>query len=307
MPQSPSLQRAELQVALLNAQDKQPLHHKHYRSFQPTAALLEDVDHIPAATSGAQRPGDHLAPSDSAVIANRTSRRENMPRSMQRRSRPIFRPSAVYLKTTFASWTGAPFAPTSKRPCSIGFPQNDQRVAGGRLLCGAMVNAAGDTFLIPMTARWGSPPPVSTQGIGSGAGKIEKQVLFVLTGQSSRMERTGVRKQRLWKWLRDIRIGTLHMIATTGFGKSKNPKRGITGLFTYHLCEVFGAKPIRNRNGEVTIAEVTAYINRKSTGRSAEYLQTGTATADPPTLRGSEKGLDTVLTKPTMTFPSDQP
>ena len=105
---------------------------------------------------------------------------------------------------------------------------------------------------------------------------------------------------------RDIRIGTAH--------DCDDRLRQELGIRNVASRIVYVLSPARssgqadlNRNGEVTIAEVTAYINRKVPGAARSTFKQEQQPQILPTLRGSEKGLDTVLTKPTMTFPSDQP
>src|SRR5690606_29595804 len=61
IPQSPVLQQVELQVALVTGSGQPAAPSQTLPiSIQSTAAVPEDVDHIPAATIGAQRPNDYL-------------------------------------------------------------------------------------------------------------------------------------------------------------------------------------------------------------------------------------------------------
>ena len=312
MPQSPSLQRAELQVALLNASGQAaappqtlPL------SFQPTAALLEDVDHIPAATSGAQRPGDYLlaiglssyreqdiaarkyASLDAETVAAYFQTLGGLPQNNVRllRDWSALRPD---IEEALLDWLPAK---TTKESLVVVY------FAGQ-----AMVNAAGDTFLIPYDGSMGSPTRLyPLKELEAALGRLKaKQVLFVFDGTVLKNGADGRTKAAAPKWL-GTSGSVLHMIATTGFGKSLESETWHHGLFTYYLLRGLRGEADLNRNGEVTIAEVTAYINRKVPGAARSTFKQEQQPQILPTLRGSEKGLDTVLTKPTMTFPSDQP
>jgi len=171
-----------------------------------------------------------------------------------------------------------------------------------------MVNAAGDTFLIPYDGSMGSPTRLyPLKELEAALGRLKaKQVLFVFDGTVLKNGADGRTKAAAPKWL-GTSGSVLHMIATTGFGKSLESETWHHGLFTYYLLRGLRGEADLNRNGEVTIAEVTAYINRKVPGAARSTFKQEQQPQILPTLRGSEKGLDTVLTKPTMTFPSDQP
>ena len=54
----------------------------------------------------------------------------------------------------------------------------------------------------------------------------------------------------------------LHLIATSGLRQSLESDTLHHGLFTYYLLRGLRGEADVNRNGEVTIGEVTAYINR---------------------------------------------
>lgn len=62
-----------------------------------------------------------------------------------------------------------------------------------------------------------------------------------------------------------------------------------------------------NRNGEVTIGEVTAYVARKVPAAARSTFKQDQQPQILPTPRVPEKSLDTVLTKPAMPPSADQP
>ena len=312
MPQSPALQRAELQVALLNSSGQPAAPSQTLPiSFQPTAALLEDVDHIPAATAGAQRPGDYLlaiglssyreqeiaarkyASLDAETVAAYFQTLGGLPQNNVRllRDWSALRPD---IEEALLDWLPAK---TTKDSLVVVY------FAGQ-----AMVNASGETFLIPYDGSMGSPTRLyPLKELEAALGRLKaKQVLFVFDGTVLKNGADGRAKAVGPKW-----IGTpgsvLHMIATTGFGRSLESDTWHHGLFTYYFLRGLRGESDVNRNGEVTIAELTAYLNRKVPGAARSTFKQEQQPQILPTPRGSEKNLDTVLTKPAMMFPPDQP
>ena len=312
MPQSPALQRAELQVALLNSSGQPAAPSQTLPiSFQPTAALLEDVDHIPAATAGAQRPGDYLlaiglssyreqeiaarkyASLDAETVAAYFQTLGGLPQNNVRllRDWSALRPD---IEEALLDWLPAK---TTKDSLVVVY------FAGQ-----AMVNASGETFLIPYDGSMGSPSRLyPLKELEAALGRLKaKQVLFVFDGTVLKNGADGRAKAAVPKWIATPGP-VLHMIATTGFGRSLESDTWHHGLFTYYFLRGLRGEADVNRNGEVTIAELTAYLNRKVPGVARSTFKQEQQPQILPTPRGSEKNLDTVLTKPAMMFPPDQP
>jgi hypothetical protein len=97
------------------------------------------------------------------------------------------------------------------------------------------------------------------------------------------------------------------MISTTGFGKSLESDTLHHGLFTYYLLRGLRGEADMNRNGEVTIGEVTAYVARKVPAAARSSFKQDQQPQILPAPRSPEKGLDTVLTKPTVIPTPDRP
>ena len=312
MPQSPTLQRAELQVALLNSSGQPAAPSQTLPiSFQPTAALLEDVDHIPAATAGAQRPGDYLlaiglssyreqeiaarkyASLDAETVAAYFQTLGGLPQNNVRllRDWSALRPD---IEEALLDWLPAK---TTKDSLVVVY------FAGQ-----AMVNASGETFLIPYDGSMGSPTRLyPLKELEAALGRLKaKQVLFVFDGTVLKNGAEGRAKAAVPKWIATPG-SVLHMIATTGFGRSLESDTWHHGLFTYYFLRGLRGEADVNRNGEVTITELTAYLNRKVPGAARSTFKQEQQPQILPTPRGSEKNLDTVLTKPAMMFPPDQP
>lgn len=312
MPQSPALQRAELQVALLNSSGQPAAPSQTLPiSFQPTAALLEDVDHIPAATAGAQRPGDYLlaiglssyreqeiaarkyASLDAETVAAYFQTLGGLPQNNVRllRDWSALRPD---IEEALLDWLPAK---TTKDSLVVVY------FAGQ-----AMVNASGETFLIPYDGSMGSPTRLyPLKELEAALGRLKaKQVLFVFDGTVLKNGADGRAKAAVPKWIATPGP-VLHMIATTGFGRSLESDTWHHGLFTYYFLRGLRGEADVNRNSEVTIAELTAYLNRKVPGAARSTFKQEQQPQILPTPRGSEKNLDTVLTKPAMMYPPNQP
>ena len=163
----------------------------------------------------------------------------------------------------------------------------------------AMVNASGDTFLIPYDGSLGSPTRLyPLKELEAALGRLKaKQVLFVFDGTVLKNGMEGRTKVVSPKWTA-LSGSVLHLIATSGLGKSLESDTLHHGLFTYYLLRGLRGEADVNRNGEVTIGEVTAYINRNV---PAAARSTFKQDQQPQTLSGSKtagRELDIVLTKP---------
>lgn len=303
MPQSPPLQQAEFQIALLTASGQsaappQPLP----VSIQPTAALLEDVDHIPTGTAGAPRPADYLlaiglssyreqdivarkyASLDAETVAAYFQTLGGLPQNNVRllRDWSALRPD---IEEAVLDWL--PAKTTKDSVVVIYF-------AGQ-----AMVSPSGDTFLIPYDGSLGSPTRLyPLKELEAALGRLKaKQVLFIFDGTVLKNGADGRTKVGPPKWT-GTSGSVLHVTATTGFGKSLESDTLHHGLFTYYLLRGLRGEADANRNGEVTIGEVTAYINRKvpAAARSTFKQEQQPQILSAPKAAG--KDLDIVLTKP---------
>lgn len=306
MPQVPALQQAELQVALVTGSGQPAAPPQtltiSIRPTQPTAVLPEDVDQLPAVTTGAQRPDDYLlaiglssyreqdiaarkyASLDAETVAAYFQTLSGLPQNNVRllRNWSALRPD---IEEALLDWL--PTKTTKDSLVVVYF-------AGQ-----AMVNASGDTFLIPYDGSLGSPTRLyPLKELEAALGRLKaKQVLFVFDGTVLKNGMEGRTKVVSPKWT--ARSGSvLHLIATSGLGKSLESDTLHHGLFTYYLLRGLRGEADVNRNGEVTIGEVTAYINRNV---PAAARSTFKQDQQPQTLSGSKtagRELDIVLTKP---------
>ena len=84
-------------------------------------------------------------------------------------------------------------------------------------------------------------------------------------------------------------------------------KRQRHGLFTYYLLRGLRGEADLNRNGEVTIGEVTDYLTRKIPTAARNTFKQEQQPQVFPALRAPDKGMDAVLTRPPTIPATDKP
>ena len=126
MPPVPALQQAEFQVALVTGSGQPAAPPQtltiSIRPTQPTAVPTEDVDQLPAVTTGTQRPDDYLL-----AIGLSSYREQDI--AARKYASLDAETVAAYFQTLSGLpqnnvrllRNGAPSGPTSKKRCSIGF------------------------------------------------------------------------------------------------------------------------------------------------------------------------------------------
>ncbi|MDR4477503.1 MAG: hypothetical protein R3B11_16065 [Nitrospira sp.] len=305
MPQSPALRQAELQVALVTGSGQSAAPPQTLPvSIQASASLPEDVDQIPAAITEGQRPGDYLlavglssyreqeiaarkyASLDAETVAAYFQTIGGLPQNNVRLLRDwnALRPD---IEEALLDWLPAK---TTKDSLVVVY------FAGQ-----AVGSPSGETFLVPYDGSLGSHTrlyPLKEFQAALGRLKV-KQVVFVFDGTVLKHGAEGRTKVTPPKWT-GTSGSVLQMIATTGFGKSLESDTLHHGLFTYYLLRGLRGEADVNRNGEVTIGEVTAYITRKlpAAARSTFKQEQQPQIFSAPGTAG--KDLDLVLTKPPL-------
>lgn len=312
LSQSPPPQQAEFQVALVSGTGQQISPPQLLlASAQSSAANTDDVDHVPAAATGLQRPGDYLlaiglssyreqeigarkyATLDAEMVATYLQTLGGLPRNNVRllQDWSALRPD---IEEALLDWL--PSKITKDSVVVVYF-------AGQ-----AIVAPSGETFLIPYDGSLGSTTRLyPLKDLETALGRLKaKQVLFVFDGTVLKNGAEGRTKIAPPKWA-GTTGSVVHMISTTGFGKSLESDTLHHGLFTYYLLRGLRGDADVNRNGEVTIGEVTAYINRKVPAAARSTFKQEQQPQILPAPRVPDKSLDTVLTKPATVPAADQP
>ncbi len=312
LPQSPPPQQAEFQVALISGTGQQVSPPQLLRaSAQPSTANTDDVDHVPAAATGLQRPEDYLlsiglssyrereigarkyATLDAELVATYLQTLGGLPRNNVRllQDWSALRPD---IEEALLDWL--PSRITKDSVVVVYF-------AGQ-----AIVAPSGETFLIPYDGSLGSPTRLyPIKDLETALGRLKaKQVLFVFDGTVLKNGTEGRGKIAPPKWA-GTTGSVIHMISTTGFGKSLEPDPLHHGLFTYYLLRGLRGEADADRNGEVTIGEVAAYVNRKVPAAARSTFKQEQQPQILPAPRVQDKRLDTVLTKPATIPAANQP
>lgn len=311
LPQSLSPQQAQFQVTLISGTGQQISPPQTLQaSVQTPDPNTDDVDHIPAGATGFQRPGDYLlaiglssyreqeigarkyATLDAETVATYFQTLGGLPQNNVRllRDWSALRPD---IEEALLDWL--PSKITKDSVVMVYF-------AGQ-----AIVTPSGETFLIPYDGSTGSPTRLyPLKDLETALGRLKaKQVLFVFDGTVLKNGSEARTKAAPPKW--GAAGSVVHMISATGFGKSLESDTLHHGLFTYYLLRGLRGDADVNRNGEVTIGEVSAYVNRKVPAAARSTFKQEQQPQILPVLRAPDKSLDTVLTKPPTVPAADQP
>lgn len=303
LPSSLDPQQAEFQVALGSAAGLSvPPSQTLLASVLTTGLRSDDIDQIPAATAGFQRSSDYLlsiglssyrtphlaarkyAALDAEMVATYFQSLGGLPKSNVRllEDWSALRPD---IEEALLDWL--PSKITSDSVVTVYF-------AGQ-----AVVSPAGDTFLIPYDGAVESTTRLyPLKDLETALGRLKaKQVVFVFDGTVLKNGAAGRAKVSPPKWA-GTNESVLHLIATTGFGKSLESDTLRHGLFTYYFLRALRGEADSDRNGEVTIGETAAYVNRKVPMAARSEFKQEQQPQVLPVPRNSERSLDTILTKP---------
>ncbi|MDP9132514.1 MAG: caspase family protein [Nitrospirota bacterium] len=312
MPQSLPPQQAEFQVSLSGIGGRSaPPPQTLLASVQPTGVNTGDVDQIPAMTTGFQRPGDYLL-----SIGLSSYREQQVP------ARKYAALDAEMVATYFQSLGGLPrsnvrllqdwsaLRPDIEEALLDWLPSKITKdsVVMVYFAGQAIVSSAGETFLIPYDGALEATTRLyPLKDLETALGRLKaKQILFVFDGTVLKNGTEGRTKVSLPKWPAP-NGSVLHVLATTGFGKSLESDTLRHGLFTYYLLRGLRGEADLNRNGEVTIGEVTAYVTRKVPMMARSTFKQEQQPQVLPVSRSSDRSLDLILTKPPAIPAFDHP
>ena len=162
----------------------------------------------------------------------------------------------------------------------------------------AVVSTNGETFLIPYDGAVEATNRLyPLKDLEAALGRLKaKQVLFIFDGTVLKNGAAGKTKLTSPKW-----VGTngsvVHLIATTGFGKSLESDSLRHGLYTYYFLRALRGEADLDRNGEVTIGEATAYVQRKVPAAARTDFKQEQQPQVLPASRSVDGSLNMILTK----------
>ena len=165
----------------------------------------------------------------------------------------------------------------------------------------ALVMSTGETFLIPYdgnTTATSRLYPLKDLEAALSRLKI-KQKVFIFDGSILKLDgdRHSKTQGPLWHTSTE---SVVQLIGTSGIGKSLESDTFRHGLFTYSLLRGLRGDADTNRNGEVTLGELTAYVNQEVPSIARTTLHQDQRPQVIPPLRTTDRSANLVLTKPSV-------
>lgn len=302
LPPTVQSQKAELHVAVaesggLAAAPSQTL----ALTIQPTGIKSDDVDQVPAPSSGFRRPHTYLL-----SIGIGSYRDTQMP------SRKYASLDAEMVASYFQSLGGVPASnvrllqdwkalrPDIDEALLDWLPphMNKDAVVIVYFAGQAMVTQTGEVLLAPYE---GSPSSTSRlyplKDLESALAHLKaKQTVLLFDGTVSRLHGDQKAKVVAPRW--DSGGGTtVRLIGGDGFAKGIEDDKHRHGLFTYYLLRGLRGDADTNRDGEVTLGEIAGYVSQKVAWASKTQFNADQHPQALPVLKAGDKYTSLVLTK----------
>ena len=280
-------------------------------TIQPTGVRSDDVDQIPAPVSGFQRPHTYLvsigigayrdpqilprkhASLDAEMVANYFQSLGGVPSSNVRllQDWKALRPD---IDEALLDWL--PPHMTKDAVVIVYF-------AGQ-----AMVTQTGDVLLVPYE---GSPTATTRlyplKDLETALARLKaKQTILLFDGMVSKLHSDPKAKAILPRW--DLSGGTtIRLIGGEGFAKGVEDDKHRHGLFTYYLLRGLRGEADANRDGEVTLGEMTGYVRQKVAWAAKSQFNSDQHPQIIPPLKPDDKAAALVLSKPASIAGSETP
>ncbi|HET8580375.1 MAG TPA: hypothetical protein VFL31_05190, partial [Nitrospiraceae bacterium] len=127
----------------------------------------------------------------------------------------------------------------------------------------AMVAPSGETYLVPYEGRWNSASRLyPLKDLQAALGRLRTHLtLFIFDGSVSTIGGDTRARSKVPQW--DIGGGSIvRLIGTTGLRNGLESEKLRHGLFTYYLLRGLKGEADANRDGEVTLGELTAFLGQ---------------------------------------------
>jgi hypothetical protein len=172
----------------------------------------------------------------------------------------------------------------------------------------AIVAPTGEVFLVPYE---GSPSTTARlyplKDLESALSRLKaKQTLLLFDGMVSRQHSDPKGKTAAPRW--DSGTGTtIRLIGGEGFSKGLEDDKHRHGLFTYYLLRGLRGEADTNRDGEVTLGEVAAYVSQKVAWASKSRFNSEQRPLFVPPIKPGDRSASLVLTKLAAITGSESP
>ena len=277
LPQSVQQQKAEIHAAVSDSGIRiQPPVQTLALSIQPSSIKTDDVDHIPAVTTGFQQPHTYLL-----SIGIGSYRDQQIP------SRKFASLDAAIVSSYFQSLGGVPASNIRllqdwkairsdiDEALLDWLPPHMNRDAVVIVYFAglASVSSTGETYLVPYdgTATTASRS-YPLKNLEAALARLKaKQTVFLFDGVVSRMGPDNKTKTILPQW-NPAGSSTLHIIGLSGIGQGLEDDQHRHGLFTYYLLRALRGEADTNRDGDVTLGETAAYLSQKVRWASKTHM-----------------------------------
>ncbi|UVT14789.1 MAG: caspase family protein [Nitrospira sp.] len=159
----------------------------------------------------------------------------------------------------------------------------------------AMVSQAGEVMLIPYDGASTATTLYPLKAIESVLAKLNaKQAILIFDGNVSQLQ-GGSEMNVTPRW--DLTGGnTIRLIAGEGLSHRLDDDSHQHGLFTYYLLRGLRGEADSNRNGEVTLGEITDYVRQKVTWASKSQFESVQRPQVIPALKAGATAASLVLT-----------
>jgi hypothetical protein len=302
VPQSVQQQTAEIHVAVSDSGTRtQPPTQTLALSIQPTGIKADDVDQIPASSTGFRQPHTYLI-----SIGIGSYRDRQVP------SRKFASLDAEIVSNYFQSLGGLPASNVHllrdwkairsdiDEALLDWLPphMNNDAVVIIYFAGLASVSPTGETFLVPYdgtaTTTSRSYP---LKDLEAALSRLRaKHTVFLFDGVVSRMGPYSRTKTALPQW-NPTGSSTLHVIGTSGIGRGLEDDQHRHGLFTYYLLRALRGEADTNRDGDVTLGETVTYLSQKVRWASKTYMNQEQRPFVVPAIRPTDPSAALILTK----------
>jgi uncharacterized caspase-like protein len=231
----------------------------------PIPLTFDDVDKVPSPAAGVQRPHNYL------VSVGISSYRDQQMLARKYASR-----DAELVAAYFQSLGGIPAAnvrvlqdrkalrPDIEEILLDWLPANvtaDSTVIvyfSGQ----AKVSASGDTYLVPYEGGNSSARLYALKDLQDALAKLKtRHAVLIFDGPVTRLGGDGQGKPKAPQW--DLGgNGLVRLIGTSGLQPSLEPDQLHHGLYTYYLLRGLKGEADANRNGEITLGELTLFLGQ---------------------------------------------
>jgi hypothetical protein len=301
LPPTVQPQKAELQVAVTEGGGLSAAPQTLALTIQPTGIKADDVDQIPVPVSGFQRPHTYV------VSIGVSSYRDQ-----QVSPRKYASLDAEMVAHYFQSLGGVPAAnvrllqdgkalkPDIDEALLDWLPSHMNKEAIVILYFAgqAFATPKGDIFLVPYE---GSPTAINRlyplKDLESALSRLKaKQTIFLFDGMVSKLPSDAKVKSAPPKWEKGPST-IIRLIGSDGYTKALEDDTHRHGLFTYYFLRALRGEADTNRDGDVTVEEVGAYVSQKVSWASRTQFNVEQRPHMLPALKPNEKPAPIILTK----------